>query len=243
MKDERYPVAILAGGLATRLRPITETLPKSLVEVNGEPFIFHQLRLLRERGVDRVTICAGYLGEMIQKAVGDGGRFGQRVSYSFDGPRLLGTAGALKKALPLLEDKFFVVYGDSYLPCEYGSVQESFVRQGKLALMTVFRNDGQWDRSNVEFEDGRVLAYDKVKRNARMRFIDYGLGVFHRRAFDLVPDDEPRDLASMYQELLSQGELAAYQVDQRFYEIGSFEGLEELHRLLAASYPIVGGKG
>jgi NDP-sugar pyrophosphorylase family protein len=228
------PVAVLAGGVATRLRPLTEAIPKALVDVHGEPFIAHQLRLLRANGIERAVVCSGYLGEMIREYVGDGRRFGLEVQFSFDGPTLLGTGGAIKKALPLLGDAFFVLYGDSYLPCDYRAVQAEFDRQGKLGLMTVFRNDDRWDRSNVEFRDGRVLAYDKQNQTAAMRHIDYGLGVLRRVAFDVVPAGEPYDLASLYQDLVQRGELAAYEVDQRFYEIGSFEGLEETRRYLAA---------
>lgn len=221
------PVAVLAGGLATRLRPLTEIVPKAMVDVNGEPFIARQLRLLRANGIDRVVICAGHLGEIIAGFVGDGGRFGLEVEYSFDGPRLAGTAGAIRHALPLLGESFFVLVGDSYLDCSYRAAQTAFAESGKLALMTVLRNDGRWDRSNVEFASGRIMVYDKQSQTPRMRHIDYGLGVFHRAAFAMVPEGQPYDLATVYQRLLIQGELAAYEVGQRFYEVGSFQGLEE----------------
>jgi NDP-sugar pyrophosphorylase family protein len=222
---------ILAGGLATRLLPLTETVPKSLLDVGGEPFIAHQLRLLRARGVDHVVLCVGHLGGMIQDAVGDGSRFGVRVDYSFDGPRLLGTAGAVKRALPLLADPFFTLYGDSYLDCDYRAVAETFQRSGALGLMTVFRNEGRWDTSNVEYDGGRVLAYDKIHRTERMRHIDWGLGVFSHAAFASVPDGEVYDLASVYQRVLAAGELAAFEVDRRFYEIGSLAGIAEMRTL------------
>ncbi len=228
------PAAILAGGLATRLRPLTEAIPKALVDVNGEPFIAHQLRLLRSAGIERVVVCAGYLGERIQGQVRDGARFGLRVEFVFDGPRLLGTAGALKQALPALGLAFFVLYGDSYLPCDYRAVQTVFAQSGKQALMTVFHNQGRWDTSNVEYGEGRILAYDKQHPTPSMHYIDYGLGVFTPSAFTRVPDHQFYDLAVLYQELLKDGELAAYEVHQRFYEIGSFVGLEEMRRYLAA---------
>lgn len=232
-----FPVAILAGGVAARLQPLTESLPKALVDVNGEPFIAHQLRLLRANGIERVVVCAGYLGEKIQECVGDGARFGLQVLFSFDGPPLLGTAGAVKKALPLLGETFFVLYGDTYLPCDFGAAQTGFEKGGRLALMTIFRNDGRWDASNVEFGKGRIVAYDKRHPTPWMHHIDYGLGVFRRFAFEGVPSDRPYDLATLYQDLLRRGELAACEVDQRFYEIGSFEGLEETRRYLAAQAP------
>ena len=229
------PVAILSGGMATRLMPITEKIPKSLVDVNGEPFISHQLRLLRSRGIVKVIICAGYLGEMIQDFVGDGSRFDIQVEYTFDGAWLLGTGGSVKKALPLLDESFFVLYGDSYLSCNYNEVQTAFEGSGKKALMTVFHNEGAWDTSNVELEDGRIFAYEKQCVSPRMRHIDYGLGVFRREAFAVVPENTSYDLANLYQLLLKKGELAAFEVRERFYEIGSIKGLEELREYLAHS--------
>jgi NDP-sugar pyrophosphorylase family protein len=233
MSRELLPVAILAGGLATRLQPLTRTLPKALLDVNGEPFIAHQLRLLQASGIERVVVCAGYLGEMLQAFVGAGTRFGLRVEFSLDGPQLLGTAGAIKRALPLLEESFFVLYGDAYLPCDYRAVHAAFEQSGQLALMTVFRNDGRWDRSNVQLVNGHILAYDKQHPTEQMHHIDYGLGVFHPSAFATVPDDQPFDLATLYRDLLSRGHLAAHEVAQRFYEIGSLAGLQETRCYLA----------
>jgi NDP-sugar pyrophosphorylase family protein len=222
------PVAILAGGLATRLRPLTETIPKSLVEVNGEPFLWHQLRLLRENGIDRVVLCVSHLGEQVRDSVGDGRKFGVHIDYSFDGPTLLGTAGALQRAQPLLGESFFVLYGDSYLPIDWRSVEAAFRASGKAGLMTVYRNESQWDTSNVEFVDGRIVAYNKKLRNPRMRHIDYGLGVLHAAALARVPDGKSWDLATLYQELVDARELAAFEASNRFYEIGSIGGIEEL---------------
>ena len=227
-----FPAAILTGGLATRLRPITETIPKALIDIAGEPFIAHQLRLLHSRGLRRVVLCVGHMGERIREFVGDGSAFGMDVAYSFDGPVLRGTGGALQQALPLLGEQFFVIYGDSYLPCDYAAVQGFFEASGKQGLMTVFRNHGQWDTSNVEFEDGRIVVYDKKLRSPRMHYIDYGLGLFRKEAFAGIGDGEVKDLAAVYQELLSRSELAAYEIQERFYEIGSFAGMEELSNLL-----------
>jgi len=227
------PIAILAGGLATRLRPVTETIPKALVEIAGEPFLGHQLRLLSQRGLERVVLCVGYLGEQVRDYAKDGSAFGLHVDYSFDGPQLLGTAGAIRQAMPLLDETFFVTYGDSYLPCDYGDAARTFLESGKPGLMTVFRNEGRWDSSNVEYSEGRILAYDKANRTPRMRHIDYGLGVFRRSAFDTVPVDQPCDLAAVYQDLLRRGELAAWEARERFYEIGSLEGIRELTEFLS----------
>ncbi|MEK7407469.1 MAG: nucleotidyltransferase family protein [Acidobacteriota bacterium] len=227
------PAAILAGGLATRLRPLTASRPKALLEVNGEPFIAHQLRLLRASGIERVVLCLGYLGEMVREFVGDGGGFGLRAEYSFDGPVLRGTAGAIAKALPLLGEAFFVLYGDSYLPCNYRAVEAAFLACGKQGLMTVFRNEGRWDASNVEFAGGALLAYDKKNRTSRMQHIDYGLGVFRKSAFAALAEGASHNLAALYQDLLARGQLAGLEVPERFYEIGSAAGLQELSEFLA----------
>jgi NDP-sugar pyrophosphorylase family protein len=229
------PIAILAGGLATRMRPLTETIPKSLLDVAGEPFVAHQLRLLARQGAREVVICAGYLGEQIEAFVGTGDRFGLSVRYSFDGHRLVGTGGALRRAVPLLGDAFLVLYGDSYLPCNFAAVEAAFLANPTaLGLMTVYHNEGKFDRSNVEFDNGQIRRYDKKNVTPDMRYIDYGLGAFRRAAFDRVPGDQPYDLARLYQELLDQGQLMAVEIKERFYEIGSTAGLEELRSLLAA---------
>jgi NDP-sugar pyrophosphorylase family protein len=226
------PVAILTGGMATRLRPITETIPKALVDINGEPFVAHQLRLLQSRGIRRAVLCTGHLGEMIRDFVRNGDHFGLEIDYSFDGPILRGTAGAIHQALPLLGDPFFVVYGDSYLPCDYSHVQSVFEASGKLGLMTLLRNRDQWDSSNVEFSGGRILAYEKRQRTARMHHIDYGLGAFRHAAFEEILPGSVKDLAEVYRDLLAQDQLAACEMEERFYEIGSLAGIEDLSRAL-----------
>jgi NDP-sugar pyrophosphorylase family protein len=227
-----WPVAILAGGLAKRLRPITETIPKALVTVAGAPFIAHQLRLLHSAGLRRIIICAGYRGEMIEAEIGDGAGFDLRIEYSFDGPRLLGTGGALKRALPLLGRRFFVLYGDSYLPIDYQKVALAFADGDRAGLMTVYRNEGLWDTSNVQFEGGGILRYDKKQRTPEMHHIDYGLGVLSPESLAAGPENEPFDLADVYGRLLAENQLSGYEATERFYEIGSPEGLAELDAFL-----------
>jgi NDP-sugar pyrophosphorylase family protein len=224
--------AILAGGLGTRLGPATSTLPKALVDVAGEPFIAHQLRLLNKNDIQHVVVCVGFLGEMIREAIGNGARWGVSVQYSFDGPALLGTGGALRKALPLLGKAFFAIYGDSYLDCDYLAVQRAFESSGKPALMTIFRNDNLLGRSNVRVADGKILRYDKKTQTADMKHIDYGLGVFRRTVFKALEDRGPFDLADVYDDLLRRNELAAFEVMSRFYEIGSVAGLDETRAYL-----------
>src|ERR1700693_5304765 len=200
---------------------MTETVPKSLLEVSGEPFAVHQLRLLQSKGIRHIVFCVGHLGELIQSAIGDGAALGLQVDYSFDGPALLGTAGAIRNALPKLADSFFVMYGDSYLPCDYAAIAQTFKTAGVLGMMTVFRNEGKWDTSNVEFEAGKIVAYSKTDRTPRMRYIDYGLGVFRAEAFQSLPSGKACDLADLYTGLLRRKQLAAFEVQERFYAIGS----------------------
>ena len=225
------PVAILAGGLATRLRPITEKIPKSLVPVAGRPFLAHQLELLHARGIRRAVLCIGYLGEMIQRDFGNEA-CGIKLDYSFDGEKLLGTGGAIKRALPKLGEEFFILYGDSYLPIPYAPVAETFQRSGKLALMTVYRNDGQYDSSNVIFRDGEIVVYDKKAKLPEMRHIDYGLSLFKSSVFDAYAADQVFDLAEVMGKLVREKQLAGYEVRERFYEMGSPAGLAELETIL-----------
>ncbi len=225
--DRMYPVAVLAGGLATRLRPITETIPKVLVEVAGKPFIARQLEYLNSQGVRDVVLCVGHLGEMIQEVVGRGEHFGLQVHYCFDGPKLLGTGGALKKALPQLGNHFFVLYGDSYLPVDFSAVQDAYVQSGQPALMTVLKNSDRWDKSNVLFVDGQLVEYNKREPGPEMAYIDYGLGLMSTSVFSTYPNNSPFDLADVYQDLSVTGQLMGLEVYQRFYEIGSHSGLKE----------------
>ena len=232
MELANWPVAILAGGLATRLRPATDKIPKALLSVAGEPFLIHQLRLLHSEGFRNIVICVGHLGETVQAKIGDGKALGLHIDYSFDGPTLLGTGGALKRALSKLGEKFLVIYGDSYMPVDYAAIVQAFVESGKPALMTVFQNDGRWDASNLWFDRGEVRRYDKKLRTTEMRHIDYGIAVLSRSVFDPFSGDQIFDLADVYSRLVSEKQMAAYEVKQRFYEIGSPRGLAELDNLL-----------
>jgi NDP-sugar pyrophosphorylase family protein len=228
------PVAILAGGLGTRLGPLTRRLPKSLIRVAGQPFIFHQLALLRRNGIRDVVLCIGHMGEQIQQVVGNGPSLGMRVRYTSDGSVPLGTGGALKKALSLLGDTFFVLYGDSYLDTDYQVIGNAFEASGKLALMTVLLNRNRWDRSNVMVIDGKIISYNKRFPSPDMQHVDYGLAVLHRCSLDMVPEGRPYDLANIYEDLASRQELAVFEVTQRFYEIGSPRGLQDTESYLNA---------
>ena len=227
-----FPVAILAGGLASRLRPITEKVPKSLIEIAGKPFILHQLEYLRKQGIHSVVLCIGFLGEMIQEVVGDGSKWGMMVSYSPDGPTLLGTGGALKQALPMLGEHFFILYGDSYLPIDFSEVKKTYIASGKRGLMTILRNQNRWDKSNVEFYAGQIAEYNKTVIRPQMHYIDYGLGLLQSAALQSYPARQSFDLSKVYNDLSLAGELAGYEVFERFYEIGSHQGIADTQAYL-----------
>lgn len=228
--DALPPVCILAGGRGTRLGERTRDVPKPLLEVAGEPFLVHQLRLLASHGARDVVICVGYLGEMIESRIG-AARFGLRISYSHDGPALDGTLGAIRRALRLLPERFLVLYGDTYLRIDYRAADRVWRESGLPALMAVLRNEGSWDTSNACYERGRVVAYDKRSPTPEMRWIDYGLGGLRARALERVSPSE-RDLADLYSALAPRGELCGYAATERFYEIGSPAALEETESFL-----------
>jgi NDP-sugar pyrophosphorylase family protein len=227
---------ILAGGLGTRLYPITREIPKALVPVRGKPFCHYQLSWLARQGIDRVVYCIGHRGRQIIDVVGDGSAWGIRVDYVDEGKTLLGTGGAIRLAIDSQElaDDFFVTYGDSFLPIDFSPVFEAHVAADKPALMTVLRNDDRWDRSNVIFEAPDVVLYDKRcddATRARMAHIDYGLLVLSRRLVSAaVPPATVIDLADVLGGLSRSGQLAGYEVRQRFYEVGSHDGLADFER-------------
>ena len=223
---------IIAGGLATRLYPVTKKIPKSMIEINGKPFIDHQLKLLKNNGIEKVVVCAGYLGEMVEEYVGDGSNWDLDVKFSFDGEKLLGTGGAVRKSIAMLDERFFVIYGDSYLPVDFRKVAAYFENNDKSALMTVIQNGDRWDKSNVIFENGCIVKYDKKDKSPEMKHIDYGLGIFRKEVFEKINENDVVDLADIYKDLLKKNKLAGYEIFERFYEIGSFSGIEELKLLL-----------
>jgi NDP-sugar pyrophosphorylase family protein len=225
-------VCILAGGLGTRLGERVRDTPKPLIEVAGEPFLVHQLRLLARCGAREIVLCVGYLGELIEARIGKR-RCGLRIRYSFDEPGLDGTLGALRRALPLLGERFLVLYGDTYLRVDYAAVARAWLASGLPAVMTVLRNDGRWDASNAILRDGLVARYDKRDPTPEMRWIDYGLGGLRADALDRVAPSE-RDLAELYARLAERGELLGFEARERFYEIGTPQALAETDGFLGA---------
>jgi N-acetyl-alpha-D-muramate 1-phosphate uridylyltransferase len=224
------PVCVLAGGLGTRLGDRVRDTPKALLEVGGQPFLLHQLRLLAEHGAREVVLCVGYRGEQIAELVG-GERFGVRVRYSHDGADLAGTLGAVRRALPLLGDRFFVLYGDTYLRVDYGTVDAEWRASGLPAVMCVLRNEGMWDESNAVLRGDRVVRYEKRNPTPGMHWIDYGLGGLRASALEAVDAREP-DLAALYGRLAGRGELLGFEATERFYEIGTPEALAETDAFL-----------
>jgi MurNAc alpha-1-phosphate uridylyltransferase len=228
------PVAILAGGLATRLRPLTDRVPKSLMIIAGHPFIFHQLELLRGQGVSRVVLCVGHLGEQIQAAVERRTNLGLCVEYSFDGGgEQKGTGGALKQALARLGPEFFVLNGDSYTPYPLARVESAFISAGLPALMTVLRNENRWDKSNVWYSQGKLIEYDKRSPRAYMNYIDFGISIVSHEVLASQGGSEPFELSDVFQDLSLKGRLAALKVSERFYEIGSPQGMRETDAYLS----------
>jgi NDP-sugar pyrophosphorylase family protein len=232
---------ILAGGLGTRMWPETKSIPKTLLPIAGTPFATWQLSWLARSGIDSVVYCVGHLGQLIRDHVGEGASWGLSVRYVDEGDRLRGTAGALRLAYDenTLEEDFLVLYGDSWLQVDPAGVLRAAREHREPALMTVFRNDGRWDGSNVVLDGPRVRRYAKglTEPPAEMRWIDYGLLAFRREIIsERVPAGGPADLAPLCAGLAGQGLLAGLEVSRRFYEIGSVAGRDELEALFAARH-------
>lgn len=227
----RMQVAILAGGKATRLGNLAKTQPKSMIEADGKPFLEHQLEFLRDSGVSNVVLCIGHMGEQIKRYFGDGERFGVAIEYSVE-TTPLGTAGALGLARPLLDDVFFTMYGDSFLSVDFARVADHFKASNKLALMTVYRNHDNYDASNTVVEGDFVKQYSKKERTNGMVHIDYGVNLFRKEVLDMIPPDEFQALEDLFPRLIDSDQLLAYEIEERFYEIGSTQGLQEFRQFV-----------
>lgn len=219
--------AVIAGGRGTRLGSLTESLPKPMVEVHGKPFLLYELSLLKRSGISDFVLCVGYLGSKIQEYFQNGDKLGIRIRYSFDGEKPLGVMGALKKAEHLLADKFFMTYADGYLRADYRRAMELFERSDRLAMMFVFENQNKYGKSDVEVLDGRVVNFSKNSQTPEMTFINYGVTLLRKRALELVPENEESGEEGFFGKLIKKGELLAYEVYDRFYEIGTAQGLSE----------------
>lgn len=223
---------ILAGGLGTRLKPYTDTLPKSMVPVNGKPFMEHQVELLKKNGMTDFVFCVGHMADKIRSHFGDGSRFGVSIQYSDEGEKLLGTGGAIKKAEPLLQDAFFLLYGDSYLLFNYRDIWNAFAGKPELAMLVVWENHGRLEPSNLLIGNGRVTLYDKTLKTPNMVHINSGLSVLRKKSLALIPAGKPYSQEDFFRQLIDQKQLLALETKQRFYEIGSLAGLKELEQVI-----------
>jgi len=213
---------------------MTEKIPKCLLPVLGRPFVDLQLELLARRGIKDVVFCIGYLGDQVRQHLGDGKKWGVHVSYSDEGPNLLGTAGAIKKAESLLGDVFFLLYGDSYLLLDYQKIWEHFIRRQNLGMMVIYRNEDQLEKSNIREEKDYIVAYDKTGRTPGMNYINEGLSVLRKASLSNIPSGQSFSQEAFFDILIQRRELLAYPTDQRFYEMGSSSGLAELEKYLSS---------
>lgn len=230
---ESPQAVILAGGLATRMRPMTESIPKAMIEIEGRPFLAYQLERLALESIRDVVLCVGHLGERIRRRFGDGRDFGVRLRYSEDGPRLMGTAGALKKAEPLLGERFFMLDGDAFLQVGYGELRDFFERREALAAMVVYDNKDKHASSNVVLHGERVAAYERTRAIPGLDYAHAGLSLLKKEALSLIPADRPSAQDELWPQLAAHGELFALRTHKRFYDIGTPRGLEEFRRFLA----------
>jgi MurNAc alpha-1-phosphate uridylyltransferase len=229
------PIAILAGGLATRIKPISDSIPKSLVEIHGKPFLEWQLQLLEQNHCERVVICVSHKSELIEEFVRSRDKSGLDIHLSWDGSQRLGTGGALINARTLLGPAFMVLYGDSYLPVDFIEISNFFSKSNALSLMTVLRNTNGVEPSNVNYENDYVLKYDKKNPDRSMTFIDFGLNAFKAEVFDDYSTNSPLDLSDIQSALATRRELLGYEVNQRYYEVGSFQGIEDFKKYIGGN--------
>lgn len=227
-------IVILAGGLGTRLKHLTGKIPKAMVPIGEKPFLELQISLLKKHGISDFVLCVGHLGEKIKAYFGNGEKFGIKIRYSEETEGLLGTAGAIKKASDLLDDVFFVTYGDAYLILDYQAAMRYFKKSKKLGLMVVYKNFDRYDKSNVVVDGSLIKIYSKEKKAPNMVYIDFGVSILRKKALDLVPEGKVVDLEELCQKLIRKKELLAFETNQRFYEIGSPEGLMEFERLISS---------
>ncbi len=227
---EQMQVVVLMGGLGTRLKEYTKNCPKSMVEVEGKPFFDYQLNLMVKQGFKKFLFLVGFGGEQIEDYYGDGAELKISITYCYDGERLLGTGGAIRRAYHLLEEEFMVIYGDSFMDIDYEETIYRFAlgkEEGKESLMTVLRNKNLFDKSNVLIKEGTLLLYDKHNPIPEMEYIDYGICLYLKKLWRDYEDGEAFDISKIQKEQSILGKMAVHIVTKRFYEIGSQKSLEE----------------
>ncbi len=223
---------ILCGGLGTRLQPITKKKPKSMVEIEGKPFLEYQLKLLKKNNLFDVILCTGYKSKEIEKYFGNGKKFGIKINYSKDNNELLGTGGALKKVKDLLDKSFLVMYGDSYLPFNFNLAISRFNKLNTLGLMVVYKNKNKYEKSNVLLGKNLIKEYNKEKSSKKMQHIDYGVSIFKKEILKNFPKDKTFDLSKIHKKLIKKAELSYFETKTRFYQIGDFKGLKEFKKYI-----------
>jgi NDP-sugar pyrophosphorylase family protein len=225
-------MVILAGGLATRLGKIAHDTPKSMILIEGRPFLEYQLELLSRQNIKDIVLCVGHLGEKIKSYFDNGKKLGVKIDYSWE-ETPLGTGGALKNAGGLLQNDFMMLYGDSYLPIDYHKVINMFRGKNILGTMVIYKNNNKYDKSNIVLNEGRIMAYDKEKKLPGMVYIDAGLSIFKKEVLKNLPRRKQIPLDTLINQLIDSGQLSAYITEQRFYEVGSPKGLQDFHNYIS----------
>lgn len=223
---------ILAGGLGTRLRPLTLDVPKPMVPVAGRPFLDYELRLLTRNGFHDFVICVGYRADQIERYFGNGSELGISIAYSNDGEKQLGPSGALTNAAKLLKNEFMVTYGDAFLQMNYRDFEESFRSSGKLGMMAVLDNHNSFGNSDIVVKDGLVVEYDKTNQKPEMTWINFGATMLQKRALGVIPASTVLEEEQFYRALIAKRELAAFVTTNRFYEIGTIPALREFEKFV-----------
>jgi len=225
-------IVILCGGLATRLGNLAKNTPKSMMEINSKPFLEHQIEKLKKQGLKDIVLCVGHLSRQIEEYFGNGKKFGVKIKYSYDGEKQLGPIGAVKNAESLLDDDFFIMYGDSYLSVDFQKAYSDFKKTNKSALMVVYKNQDKYDKSNLIVDNNMVIGYGAEDKTKEMIFIDYGTSVLSKKTLESVPENTMYSTGEFFSELIKKNQLCAYEAKKRFYHIGNLEALEELEKYI-----------
>ena len=223
---------ILCGGLATRLGKITKNIPKSMVKIKNKPFLEYQIEILKKRSIKDIVLCVGHLSDQIEQYFGNGENFGVNIKYSYDGDKQLGPIGALKNAEDLLKEDFFIMYGDSYIDVDFQQISSFFKKHDKLGLMVVYKNFNKYDKSNLIIKDNIIIAYGEKERTEDMVYIDYGTSILSKKSMKLIPKNTFYSTGQLFTDLISKGELIAFEVKNRFYHIGNPDALEEFNNYI-----------
>ena len=225
-------MVIICGGLGTRLGHLTKYTPKSMIEIEGKPFLEYQIENLKKQSITDIVLCVGHLSKKIEEYFGNGQRFGVNLKYSFEKEKLLGQIGAVKNAEPLLEDSFFIMYGDSYLTLDLHKVYNFFMQHDKPALMVVYQNHDKYDKSNIIIQDNMVIGYGEKQKTRDMIYIDYGTSILRKKVLDYVPKGTSYSTEEFFTDLIKKQDLMAFESDKRFYHVGDPDSLEDFRNYI-----------